>query len=336
MSDRYLWDGSGEPDPEVRRLEEALAVLRHRPTSPAFPQRFDDAPAPHTSGMRGLAAAAVVTALLGVGTSLLHEPRTASVTDAGRAQVVETDAHSSTRLDIGDLGTVEVFPRTRVRVLDRAGERYRIALDRGSLRAVIVAPPGDFLVETPSARAVDLGCIYTLRVDDHGAGLLTVEAGWVAFEYRGRESFVPAGAQCATRLRYGPGLPFYIDAPASLRKAAAAFDELEVAASPRRRDVLGALLADARPRDAITLWHILGRATADERALVYDRLSALSPPPPGVSREGIQRGDAAALDAWWDAFGLGDVGFWRTWKATWPDAPAPRSRGEHAAATGRR
>ena len=28
--DDYLWDGSGEPDPEVVRLESLLAPLRHR------------------------------------------------------------------------------------------------------------------------------------------------------------------------------------------------------------------------------------------------------------------------------------------------------------------
>src|SRR5690242_16227667 len=39
MHDRYLWDRSGEPDPEIARLERTLAVLRHRSVPPgvSFP-----------------------------------------------------------------------------------------------------------------------------------------------------------------------------------------------------------------------------------------------------------------------------------------------------------
>ena len=30
MNDDYLWDGSGEPDPELQKLENTLAKLRHQ------------------------------------------------------------------------------------------------------------------------------------------------------------------------------------------------------------------------------------------------------------------------------------------------------------------
>ena len=38
MNDDYLWDGSGEPDPEVQKLESALRGLRHNRPAPAFPE----------------------------------------------------------------------------------------------------------------------------------------------------------------------------------------------------------------------------------------------------------------------------------------------------------
>ncbi len=38
MSD-YLWDGSGEPDPEVQHLERILGELRHHQEPPALPAR---------------------------------------------------------------------------------------------------------------------------------------------------------------------------------------------------------------------------------------------------------------------------------------------------------
>src|SRR5258708_27229487 len=38
MSSDYLWDGSGEPDPEILKLEDTLAALRHRRPAPALPE----------------------------------------------------------------------------------------------------------------------------------------------------------------------------------------------------------------------------------------------------------------------------------------------------------
>ena len=80
-----------------------------------------------------------------------------------------------------------------------------MALDRGEIRARIWAPPRLFFVNTPSATAIDLGCAYTLQVDDRGWGKVRVETGWVAFEHKGRESFIPKDAMCATRPGVGPG-----------------------------------------------------------------------------------------------------------------------------------
>jgi len=33
----YLWEGSGEPDPEIRELEDILGNLRHKSTAPKLP-----------------------------------------------------------------------------------------------------------------------------------------------------------------------------------------------------------------------------------------------------------------------------------------------------------
>src|SRR5205085_3277488 len=37
MKNDYLWDGSGEPDPEIQKLESALGKLRHNRPAPVFP-----------------------------------------------------------------------------------------------------------------------------------------------------------------------------------------------------------------------------------------------------------------------------------------------------------
>ena len=77
------------------------------------------------------------------------------------------------------------------------------------------------------------------------------------------------------------------------------------------------MLHEARARDAFTLWHLLPRVNSAERTAVYDRLAALVPPPPGVTREGILRLDTTMLDSWWNAFDLGDISLWRHWEQSW-------------------
>jgi hypothetical protein len=54
------------------------------------------------------------------------------------------------------------------------------------------------------------------------------------------------------------------------------------------------------------------------RVAVYERLAVLVPPPAGVTREGVLRGDHAMVDSWWNALGFGDTSWWRMWQGSWP------------------
>src|SRR6185436_2070098 len=135
----------------------------------------------------------------------------------GIGQLLETDATSRAQIDVATIGRVQIDPNSRVRLLETNPEEHRLELERGSLSAVISAPPRLFFVNTPSGVAEDLGCAYTLEVDDTGNSLLHVTVGWVSMELNGRESAVPAGAACATRIGVGPGTPYFEDAPENLR-----------------------------------------------------------------------------------------------------------------------
>ena len=249
------------------------------------------------------AVAAVVMVILGAGALLLvtrltpawpvapleGAPRVArrAIEGASRLAVgdwLETDASSRARVSVGSIGEVVVEPNTRVRLLEAGDRRQRLHLALGTVTAVIVAPPRQFVVETPSARAVDLGCAYTLEVDPSGAALVTVIAGWVRFEHEGRESFIPAGARCATRPGTGPGTPYFTDAPAAFKNALTMLDVAP--GDPARGERLATVLAEARREDAFTLWHLLAWSAGADRDAVYARLAELVPPPAGVTREG--------------------------------------------------
>lgn len=331
LVDEYLWDGSGELDPEIVRLERLLAPLR--PASPlrVLPPRT--APVARRFLRPGTAAAAAVLLIATASWYLLAGRRTgwevrslagvpvvegAVLDREGRLRVGEwlvTDAVSRARIGIGRIGEVDVDPHTRVQLVASGVREHRLALERGTIHARISAPPRFFFVNTPSATAIDLGCAYSLQVDDAGAGLIRVTQGWVAFERGGRESYIPAGAVCATRPGVGPGTPYYEDAPSGYGEALTILD-FATPADPRRPAAFELVLSNARERDALTLWHLLVRGPANERARAYDRLAVLVPPPFGVTREAVLRGNRAALHRWWDVLSP-DRRWWRLLKKKW-------------------
>jgi hypothetical protein len=350
MKDDYLWDGSGEPDPEVQKLENLLGRYRHNQPAPAFDQVAVEQPAPR--GWRfpafrfsfQLAAVAAVL-VIGIATFLVFRARQtnnsgpaweiARIEGAPRVgwhslrasaetgklkvgQTLVTDNSSRASITLEDTGQIEVDPASRLRLIASGRNRQRLSLERGTIHATIWAPPGEFVVDTPSAVAVDLGCVYTLHVDDSGAGLLRTTMGWVGFKLNGHESFIPAGAVCATRPKTGPGTPYFENASASFRDALTKFDFAKI--TPQERNaLLGILLSDARKEDALTLWHLLSRVSDAERPGVYDRLAVLAPPPADVTREGVLRLDPKMMDSWWNSLGYGDVYLWHMYERTWSD-----------------
>jgi hypothetical protein len=322
----YLWDPSAPPDPEIRRLEDLLRPLGHagdwRPRRPRRPV------------VVMLAAAALVLMCMS-GVWLLRpgarsgwevsrvagSPRInqRAMDTTARLPVggwLETDGNARARIAVGAIGVVTVDPGTRVGLRRARALEHRLALERGRIHAFIWAPPRLFVVDTPSAVATDLGCMYSLEVDATGAGYLRVESGWVGFENRGLESFVPMGAACRTRPGRPPGTPFFEDSTPALQQALTKLD-FEPLAADARGAALATVLRESRPRDALTLWHLLARTSREERPLVYDRLAGLVEPPAGVTREGVLAGNHQMLDRWWNQFGLDSVEWWRIWKRPW-------------------
>jgi hypothetical protein len=331
VNERYLWDRSDPVDEDIARIETALAALR----SAATPVLVLPPPAARRRGTFGVITAIAASAVLALGglvwmhradgpalavTSIEGTPRIASTAMAAQGALaaghwLETDAAARASIAVGDIGRVDVDPRTRIGLVGSRDGTYRLRLDRGTMHALIWAPPGRFFVDTPSSTAVDLGCAYTLTVDDQGSGLLRVTSGWVGFEWRGRESFIPAGAVCPTRRDLGPGTPRYEDTSQPFRSA---LDAIDAGESPDAvTAALDLVLAEARERDVVTLWHLLTRVPPGDRDRVFDRLAGFVPPPGDVTHDGIRLGRRDMLDRWWDQLGLGTASWWRTWKQPW-------------------
>jgi hypothetical protein len=348
MSD-YLWDKSGEADPEVRRLERALSVFAQ--SSPPPPLRIPPAGRPSLSttstastasrwiGVALLAASVVITvgaitvafrfrpvpkapSVSAIAWTVTKEEEKVGEKAGGRSLLpvggwLETGDRERASFNVANIGEVFVEPRTRLQLLGTRDGDHRLALAHGTIHARIWAPPNQFFVETPSTLAVDLGCAYTLTVDDEGAGLVSVLVGWVGFRWGDRESFIPAGSACATRPRIGPGTPYNERVSPAFREALSTIDFER--GSPEQGRALSLVLDQATERDEVTLWHLLSRVAAADRNRVFDRLATFVTPPPSVTRDGIRSGDKRMLDAWWDALGLGSTALWRTWSQQWKD-----------------
>src|SRR2546421_3810027 len=268
--------------------------------------------------MKPLAIAATIIVVLAGGTLLLRSSRNRSVgqwnvarlggspridsqnigdgSRLGVGQWLETDATSRAQIDVATIGNVEIDPNSRVRLLETSSSEHRLELARGRFSAHILAPPKLFFVNTPSGVAEDLGCAYTLEVDENGNSILHVTLGWVSLQLIDRESSVPAGAACAMKRGFGPGTPYYEDASELFRAAVLTFDftgDQDV-----RTSALATILSAARPRDAMTLWYLLMRVDPKDRAGTYDRMSSLVTPPQDVTRDGVLNLDAQMLERW--------------------------------------
>jgi FecR protein len=217
---------------------------------------------------------------------------------SGRLRVgdwLQTDDSSRALVAVGRIGQVEVQPDTRVQLVVAKADEHRLALARGAIDAKVDAVPRLFFVDTPAGTAIDLGCAYTLQTDSLGKGQLQVTVGEVEFQTGDRSSRVPIGMLMQMRPPpAGPGIPYDERAPAPLVRALSAF-AFEKGGARATRTVL----AVARPQDAISLWHLLQRVDPSLRGLVYDRLAALVPPPPGVSRKGAIALRSRDLEGYW-------------------------------------
>lgn len=315
--DDYLWDRSGSPDPDVARLEQLLSPLAH--DAPLDEVRL------RRRGGRGrgpiLAAGVLLAAAAAVAILVLARPgrdapvapyacgaqatgfaftaRGGSVACGGASVpagvlpvggVLDTGAHQAD-LAIADIGRAELGAGTRVRLDRTSRERHQLFLERGRMHATVTAPPRIFAVGTPSAHVTDLGCEYTLEVDEAGAGSIVVLSGKVELESgTGGVVVVPHGARARLLAGRRAGLPLVVGAGPALAAAVRDHEEGVAGALPR-------LLEAATAEDAITVANVAVITPPADRRAVLERLDQIFPvPAPHTLDEALA--DRAVLDAW--------------------------------------
>ncbi|MDJ0975284.1 MAG: FecR family protein [Planctomycetota bacterium] len=317
MSDEYLWDKTGAPDPEVEHLERVLGEARFDGPPPEMPV---------TSGRPGLRFAVAAAVLIGIGALTFglaidrgarpetpqpgwaymlvpveNGDRTAEARTLVAGDWIETDATTRADLTVADIGRVDLDPDSRLQLVRTGDDEHRLRLERGRMQALVDAPPRLFVTETPAGDAVDLGCLYTLEVDEAGNGLLVVEVGMVMYERGGYEAFVPAKARCEARKDKGMGTPYFETASGALRAALRRLDFGDA-----QGNALSDVIEACTVRDTLTLWNLLQHPALDQaaRGRVLDRIEAFKELPDELTRDAVLDRDAETLLSLRDALGL--------------------------------
>jgi len=258
------------------RLETLLSVYRYRRPMPDF--RAVERRRPRRRTWTWLAAAAALVIVIA---AIVVRPRTNEWTMGLRIVRPGDVINSNVRLRSREVGVIDVGNQTTLRFLGR----NRFELTAGTIHAKTTSQPGIFIVDTPRARAVDLGCEYTLSIAPNGTGLLRVSAGWVGLNNWG-QSLVPQGAKATIGHHGKLSPPIFEDASPAFQEAILRGD-------------LKTALPLARRRDALTLINLFRFATTEERLMVYDRLNQLVPAPPSVTRDAIRNWEFLTVESWW-------------------------------------
>lgn len=326
--DDDLWTGR-DRDPEIVQLMQILRPLRHRP-QPLAARCY-----PPRRRSRGLlaVAAGLTAALIGLGLAMTWRlswpegaawsgrlvptagPVTAVALEPGVDFHAPEDAHAE--FAIARLGRLRLAPGSRIRLLESRSGLHRARLVEGELQARVWAPPGAFGVEIGEIRAIDLGCIFTLRRTVDGQGELLVDSGWVLLSGP-RDSLVPAGARADIDGRRGPGTAHRQGAAPALRVALARIDAVDGAVDPAGLEV-AAVIAAASDADALSLVSLLSRYPNLAEGPLLSRAQTALPKSAPVDVGRLRAGDLGALNALWDALPYPRA---KSWWLHWRDALA--------------
>lgn len=322
--DEPLWTAVAHGDAELERLETLLSRYRHVPLATARWTRVD---VPSRTWRAPCAAAvAMLCAVLGLagwfgwrlqwnqGAPWAFADELRDGTELPVGGILETRVGERARLAVARIGAIDVSPRTRLSLLATRSGGHRVALESGHIHARIWAPPMWFAVSVEGAEIVDLGCEFDLWVDRAGKGRATVQGGWIMHARADQETLVPAGYT----LRFDTDraeIPLRNDADAGFGAAVRQLD-LALVAGAVDPSAEAAIALQATPQDVFTLLTLLTRHPTLAQGALYPKVADMlgAPRGDGRHRQAWIRGNADAINEWWDRAPRPPKQWWRNWR----------------------
>ena len=219
-------------------------------------------------------------------------------------------------IDIARLGEMQAAPGTALDLTETGRTHHRFTMSRGMIDVRLWAPPGRVVVHTPAGDVIDLGCIFSLVVNDAGTANLSVRTGWVELENAFGSRAIPAGASAGMAADREPQVPVYDDASAAFRGAVRV---VEMVGTDGGSTDLTVIAREARARDVITLLmlsDVSGIGTETRRGLMAIA-ARFSTPPSADAIDRIVGGDRDLFWRWYDSLPLPRM---KNWWANWRDA----------------
>ena len=299
MSDP-LFDPTQKGDEDLVALERLLSTQRYKSPEKSWERRALAGPPLGKSGRRVLGGAVTLLAAAVVA-FFYFVPKADGAWRIGQTRSTGSQQHLE--LALNGIGTLNLEPDTTVKLLASSPTEQRVQLDRGTVHAKVNAPPRVFMVDTPVARAVDLGCEYTLHVAGNHRTERKVTFGRVALEDGRNSVTVYAGFETTQSPKSPPRVPWPSDATpeleelirqADVERDAKALDQLIHHPCDVTKHCLGPF------EQQLALWHLAFRLDTAGRKAAIEKLSEAVPPPAELDVDAFEL-SAPAMQKWLDA-----------------------------------
>lgn len=226
------------------------------------------------------------------GTTFLNDKAITQSMKVSSDDIITTGPSSSASLEIKKLAMIKISSGSK---LKRLGGSNCIEFSQGRIKVSSNNDDDYIFIEVPKAIVEEyyLNDDFTVYTDDAENTVVDVSSGWLRIVSGQTFSLVPEGYSIRVLNGLGLSAPTATGTSANL---VSLFDDYLF--SGKRMEVLDAILQEATPSEAITLWNLLYRVLPAHRGIVYEKLSSLVSPPTNVTKEGIINLNDEILQSW--------------------------------------
>lgn len=211
-----------------------------------------------------------------------------------QGQSLLTENSSRATILVPKVGNVEVGENSLIVLVKAKDGDNRILFRRGSINITNTSNMPDFSIEFKNYIVADRGGELNISIDDRDNARILVKYGFTEIEKNGDIIYLDDGYACEIRSGSRIGTPFRQDAPEEFRNEIVKYDYQNGG-----ENSIDKIMELASEKDMLTLLALIPKSPQVKRQLLFQAIANKFPPPAGVTRMGIIRGDSQMLYLWW-------------------------------------
>jgi hypothetical protein len=209
-------------------------------------------------------------------------------------EILSTEENSIAEINIPKVGSITVAPNTKI-IFERTKDGdNKISLELGTVKISNSNYTPSFQIRIKNHIVIDRSGEFSVTVDDAKNTNITVNYGFVEIQNNEENIFMCKGFICNIRNGDLACVPYRLEASDSLKKELIIFN-----AQANGDDSIEKIIPLTKQQDAPTLLTLIPRASQLKRQSLYQAIANYFPPPEGVTRMGIIKGDSQMLFLWW-------------------------------------